>query len=62
MPKYPWKSEAASEARRRLYEALEEAAMRGDVPSAMAFAAELRRLGADVRLLTEYERGGCDDE
>jgi len=58
MAKFPWKSEAASEARARLYSAFEEAAMRGDVATAMAFAAEMRRLGVAVRLLTEYEREG----
>jgi len=44
-------SEGASEARCRLYSALERALVRGDVPAALTYTAELRRLGVEVQLM-----------
>ena len=56
--KHPFKSEAASEARCRLCLSLENALLRGDVPAALVYAAELRRLGIEVHVAAD----GVPDE
>jgi len=50
--KYPFKSKTGSAARRRLYQAFEDALERGDVPNALVFAQELKRFGIEVRVVT----------
>ena len=54
--KRPFRSEAASEARRRLYALFEESLQAGDVPTAVGLLRALERLGVRVTTLTDEQR------
>jgi len=54
--RYPFRSEVASETRRRLYELFEEALQAGDVPNAIVFLRELERFGVRVPTLSDEQR------
>jgi len=62
--KHPFKSEAASEARRRLYGVFEQALQANDVPNAIVMLRELERFGVRVTTLTDDQRRilEADDE
>ena len=54
--KHPFRSEAASETRRRLYGLFEEALQAGDVPNAVVFLRELERFGVRVSTLSHEQQ------
>ena len=62
--KHPFRSEAASETRCRLYTLFEEALQAGDVPNAIVFLRELERFGVRVTTLSDEQRQmlGVDNE